>query len=66
MRNAWLPVTTVIGLETERCWPVPVLTETGLLLGMGWAPGSSAPSRTTTTIVVQSLILIFAHDLPRK
>jgi peptide/nickel transport system permease protein len=59
MRNAWLPVTTVIGLQVGALLAGAVLTETVF----GW---NGVGSWTVTSIqnhdyiVVQSLILIFA------
>ena len=59
MRNAWLPVTTVIGLETGALLAGAVLTETVFTWnGVGsWAVASI---QNHDYIVVQSLILIFA------
>ena len=59
MRNAWLPVTTVIGLETGALLAGAVLTETVFT----W-PGVGSWMVTSVQnhdfIVVQSLVLIFA------
>jgi peptide/nickel transport system permease protein len=59
MRNAWLPVTTVIGLETGALLAGAVLTETVFSWnGVGsWVVSSI---QNHDYIVVQSLILIFA------
>ncbi len=59
MRNAWLPVTTVIGLETGALLAGAVLTETVFTWnGVGsWVVSSI---QNHDYIVVQSLILIFA------
>ena len=59
MRNAWLPVTTVIGLETGALLAGAVLTETVFTWnGVGsWVVTSI---QNHDYIVVQSLILIFA------
>jgi len=59
MRNAWLPVTTVIGLETGALLAGAVLTETVFNWnGVGsWVVSSI---QNHDYIVVQSLILIFA------
>ena len=59
MRNAWLPVTTVIGLQTGQLLAGAVLTETVFTWnGVGqWVVTSI---QTHDYIVVQSLILIFA------
>ena len=59
MRNAWLPVTTVIGLETGALLAGAVLTETVFNWnGVGsWVVTSI---ENHDYIVVQSLILIFA------
>ncbi len=59
MRNAWLPVTTVIGLETGALLAGAVLTETVFTWnGVGsWVVTSI---ENHDYIVVQSLILIFA------
>jgi len=59
MRNAWLPVTTVIGLETGALLAGAVLTETVFSWnGVGsWVVTSI---QNHDYIVVQSLILIFA------
>ena len=59
MRNAWLPVTTVIGLETGALLAGAVLTETVFNWnGVGsWVVTSI---QNHDYIVVQSLILIFA------
>ena len=59
MRNAWLPVTTVIGLETGALLAGAVLTETVFTWnGVGsWVVNSI---QNHDYIVVQSLILIFA------
>ena len=59
MRNAWLPVTTVIGLETGALLAGAVLTETVFSWnGVGTWVVSSIQNHDY--IVVQSLILIFA------
>jgi peptide/nickel transport system permease protein len=59
MRNAWLPVTTVIGLETGALLAGAVLTETVFTWnGVGSWVVSSIENHDY--IVVQSLILIFA------
>jgi peptide/nickel transport system permease protein len=59
MRNAWLPVTTVIGLETGALLAGAVLTETVFTWnGVGsWVVSSI---QNHDFIVVQSLVLIFA------
>ena len=59
MRNAWLPVTTVIGLETGALLAGAVLTETVFSWnGVGsWVVSSI---QNHDYIVVQSLILVFA------
>jgi len=59
MRNAWLPVTTVIGLETGALLAGAVLTETVFSWnGVGsWVVSSI---QNHDYIVVQSLVLIFA------
>ena len=59
MRNAWLPVTTVIGLETGALLAGAVLTETVFTWnGVGsWVVSSI---QNHDYIVVQSLVLIFA------
>jgi peptide/nickel transport system permease protein len=59
MRNAWLPVTTVIGLETGALLAGAVLTETVFNWnGVGsWVVTSV---QNHDFIVVQSLVLIFA------
>lgn len=59
MRNAWLPVTTVIGLETGALLAGAVLTETVFNWnGVGsWVVTSI---QNHDYIVVQSLVLIFA------
>ena len=59
MRNAWLPVTTVIGLEVGALLAGAVLTETVFTWnGVGsWVVSSI---QNHDYIVVQSLILIFA------
>ena len=59
MRNAWLPVTTVIGLETGALLAGAVLTETVFTWnGVGsWVVTSI---QNHDYIVVQSLVLIFA------
>jgi peptide/nickel transport system permease protein len=59
MRNAWLPVTTVIGLETGTLLAGAVLTETVFTWnGVGsWVVTSI---QNHDFIVVQSLVLIFA------
>jgi peptide/nickel transport system permease protein len=59
MRNAWLPVTTVIGLETGALLAGAVLTETVFVWnGVGsWVVTSIL---NHDYVVVQSLILIFA------
>ena len=59
MRNAWLPVTTVIGLETGALLAGAVMTETVFSWnGVGsWVVSSI---QNHDYIVVQSLILIFA------
>jgi peptide/nickel transport system permease protein len=59
MRNAWLPVTTVIGLETGALLAGAVLTETVFSWnGVGsWVVSSI---QNHDYVVVQSLILIFA------
>jgi peptide/nickel transport system permease protein len=59
MRNAWLPVTTVIGLETGALLAGAVLTETVFTWnGVGsWVVSSI---QDHDYIVVQSLVLIFA------
>jgi peptide/nickel transport system permease protein len=59
MRNAWLPVTTVIGLETGALLAGAVLTETVFTWnGVGsWVVKSI---QDHDYIVVQSLVLIFA------
>ena len=58
MRNAWLPVTTVIGLETGALLAGAVLTETVFSWnGVGsWVVSSI---QNHDYIVVQSLILVF-------
>ena len=59
MRNAWLPVTTVIGLETGALLAGAVLTETVFTWpGVGSWMVSSVQNHDF--IVVQSLVLIFA------
>ncbi len=59
MRNAWLPVTTVIGLETGALLGGAVLTETVFNWnGVGSWVVSSVQNHDF--IVVQSLVLIFA------
>ena len=59
MRNAWLPVATVVGLETGALLAGAVLTETVFSWnGVGsWVVSSI---QNHDYIVVQSLILIFA------
>lgn len=59
MRNAWLPVTTVIGLQTGQLLAGAVLTETVFTWnGVGsWVVTSI---QNHDYVVVQSLILIFA------
>jgi peptide/nickel transport system permease protein len=59
MRNAWLPVTTVIGLETGALLAGAVLTETVFTWnGVGsWVVSSI---QDHDFIVVQSLVLLFA------
>jgi peptide/nickel transport system permease protein len=59
MRNAWLPVTTVIGLQVGTLLAGAVLTETAFTWnGVGsWVVSSI---QNHDYIVVQSLILIFA------
>jgi ABC-type dipeptide/oligopeptide/nickel transport system permease component len=59
MRNAWLPVATVIGLETGALLAGAVLTETVFSWnGVGsWVVSSI---QNHDYIVVQSLILVFA------
>ncbi len=59
MRNAWLPVTTVIGLEAGALLAGAVLTETVFNInGVGsWVVDSI---RNHDYVVVQSLVLIFA------
>ena len=59
MRNAWLPVTTVIGLQTGALLAGAVLTETVFTWnGVGSWVVSSVQNHDF--IVVQSLVLIFA------
>ena len=59
MRNAWLPVTTVIGLQVGSLLAGAVLTETVFVWNGvgGWVVSSI---QNHDFIVVQSLILIFA------
>jgi peptide/nickel transport system permease protein len=59
MRNAWLPVTTVIGLQTGTLLAGAVLTETVFTWnGVGsWVVSSI---QNHDFIVVQSLVLVFA------
>ncbi len=59
MRNAWLPVTTVIGLQVGALLAGAVLTETVFLWnGVGsWVVNAI---KNHDLIVVQSLVLIFA------
>ena len=59
MRNAWLPVTTVIGLETGALLAGAVLTET-VFTWNGVGSWVVASIQNHDYIVVQSLILIFA------
>ena len=59
MRNAWLPVTTVIGLQVGQLLAGAVLTETVFTWnGVGWWVVKAIGDKDY--IVVQSLILIFA------
>jgi peptide/nickel transport system permease protein len=59
MRNAWLPVTTVIGLQVGTLLAGAVLTETVFTWnGVGWWVVNAIQNHDY--IVVQSLILVFA------
>jgi peptide/nickel transport system permease protein len=59
MRNAWLPVTTVIGLETGALLAGAVLTET-VFTWNGVGSWMVTSIQNHDFIVVQSLVLIFA------
>jgi peptide/nickel transport system permease protein len=59
MRNAWLPVTTVIGLETGALLAGAVLTET-VFNWNGVGSWVVSAVQNHDFIVVQSLVLIFA------
>jgi peptide/nickel transport system permease protein len=59
MRNAWLPVTTVIGLETGALLAGAVLTET-VFTWNGVGSWVVRAIQDHDLIVVQSLVLIFA------